>query len=418
MQGYNFISIAGMCAFMLTAWLLSSSRRTINWRVVVWGVTIQIIFAFLVFKFPVGIRFFEWLNSAVIKFISFSKSGIYFLFGPLAVAPRDTGPGGEASLGFILATQVLPTVIFFSALVSLLYHLRVMHFIISIFSRMFTTLMRISGAESLCSASNIFVGIESAIAIRPYLADMTESELCTVLTAGMATIASSVLALYVMILREYFPMIAGHLISASILSAPAAIVMSKLIYPEKGKPLTLAKSVQPQQKRYSNWIEAVITGAMDGVRLCVGISALLLSFLGLLAMLNWAVGKLTGGLSIQLILGYIFRPFCFILGMPWKDATLIATLLGERVVLTELVSYKHLAELIANGTITNPRSILLATYSLCGFTHIASLAIFIGGISALAPQKIGGLSKVGFRALISASLATLMTAAVAGIFHT
>jgi CNT family concentrative nucleoside transporter len=254
----------------------------------------------------------------------------------------------------------------------------------------------------------------------------------------MATIASTVMAIYVGFLHSQFPGIAGHLVSASILSAPAAIAMSKLLYPEDGLPLTSGRAVEADYKRSASWIEAIIRGAQDGVKLCVGIVALLLAFLGLLAMANFAL-SLFGGLSLEKILAVIYYPFTFIMGVSKQDMAAVARLLGERTIVTELVSYQHLSQYIGNGVLTNPRSIIITTYALCGFAHIASLAIFVGGISAICPRRakdlarlaifVGGISaicprrakdlaRLGFRALFGATLACLMTGAVAGLFTT
>jgi len=409
---------------MFLAWVFSKNRKNLNWRAIFWGVLLQILFAFFIFYFPWGATLFSWINSAVVKLLSFATAGTYFVFGVLSISPGQTGPAGETSIGFILAFQALPLVIFFSALMSLLYYFGVMQKIINFFSYIFTKLMRVSGAESLCTASNIFVGIESAFTIRPYIEKMTLSELCTILTAGMSTIASTVMALYVGILKDVFPAIAGHLVSASILSAPAAIVMSKLLYPEDEKPLTSGKVVETYYEKPKSWVEAVIIGSNEGVKLCVGIVALLLSSLALLSMLNWFVGVIGNSLgnllnlkielSIEKILSYFYYPIVFMLGIPVKDIPSVAILLAERNIVTELVSYQHLNQLISSGILTDPRSIVITVYSLCGFAHIASLAIFVGGISAIAPSRAREIASLGFRSLFAAILACLMTGATAG----
>ncbi|MES0350310.1 MAG: nucleoside transporter C-terminal domain-containing protein [Desulfobacteria bacterium] len=418
----RLISFLGLFVLMFLAWIVSRDRENINVRLILTGLLFQCVFAFIVFRLSAGVVIFSWLNDAALKVISFAKDGIYFVFGPLAISPGETGPMGETSPGFILAFQVLPSIIFFSSLVSLLYYLNIIPVIIKVFARIFTYLMRISGAEALCASSNMFVGVESALTIRPYIQEMTRSELCTVLTVGMGTIASTVLALYVGFLHREFPSIAGHLISASVISAPAAIIMSKLVVPETEGPKTLGVRVQVEKdRRSSTWIESIITGANDGVKLCVGIIALLLAFLGLLSMCNWFLGfmgaKIFGiDLSFQLILKYLYYPITLIMGVPSQDAGQIATLLGERTIVTEVVSYQHLHQLIKDGVVTNTRSITIASYALCGFAHIASLAIFVGGFSALAPARAKDLAQLGFRALYAATLACLMTGCVAGLF--
>lgn len=422
MTTYNMMSALGVFGLLFCAWCFSTNRRVVNWRLIFWALALQMAFAFFIFRLPAGVVLFKWINIVIIRILSFTKEGMYFVFGPLAVSPGETGLAGEKSLGFILLFQALPTIIFFSCLMAFLYYIGFMPLVVKFFARIFTKLMKISGAESLCVSSNIFVGIESAFTVRPYIEKMTMSELCTILCAGMATIASSVMAIYVSFLKAQFPAIAGHLISASILSAPAAIVMSKLLFPELDKPQTLGQHVEAHFHKASSWIEAIIKASMEGLKLIGGIVALLLAFLGFLSMLNWAVvgfGHLLNipfELTIQRILSFIFYPLTFLMGVPKADIPLVACLLGERTIATELVAYQHLDTMIKAGAFSSPRSIVIATYSLCGFAHIASLAIFVGGIAALAPSRSGDLARLGFRALFAATLACLMTGAMAGIF--
>ncbi len=397
-----------------------------NWRLVIWGVAIQLIFAAFVFLFPPGTALFLMINDAVVKVLESAGNGSRFLFGRLAIPPGGTGPQGEESLGFFLAFQAMPAVVFFASLMGLLYYLGVMGRIIRAFSFLFSRLMKISGAESLCASSNIFVGIESALTIRPYLKEMTTSELCTILTAGMATVASSVLALYVLLLEKEFANIAGHLVSASILSAPAAVVMSKIILPEKEVPVTLGVDVAGSLMSEKNWIEAVINGANNGIRLVAGIVALLIAFLGLVALADLILGYVGGfvnqvfGLgfdwSLKSISGILFYPFTLAIGIPPADAGIVSDIIGERLVVTEVQSYMDLSGAIASGALHHPRSAVIATYALCGFAHVASLAIFVGGVAALVPSRTSDLTRVGPRALLAATLACLMTAAVAGTF--
>ncbi len=426
MSYLNGVSFLGIFLLSLVAWLFSGQKKVINWKVVVWGLGLQLGFGFFIFMVPAGVKLFLVINDLVVNILNSATAGIKFLFGRLAIPPGAVGEGGEPSLGFILAVQSLPTVVFFAALVGMLYYLKVMPFLIRIFARIFTRLMKVSGAEALCVSSNIFVGVESSVVVRPYLEQMTRSELGTILTAGMATIASSVLSVYVMVLKEGLPTIAGHLVSASLLSAPAALLTSKLIFPEVEKPVTLGLEVQPYYEREDNLIMAIINGANAGLKLLGGIIALLLAFLGLLALLNlflgWGGGQLNClfGISfdwkISTILGYVFYPFTLIMGVHPHDALAVAKLLGERVVATELVSYQHLGELIKSGAFVDPRSPVIASYALCGFAHVASLAIFVGGIGALAPTRIKDLSRLGLKALLAATLACLITGAVAGFF--
>ena len=423
---YNFVSFGGIFILMAFAWLLSADRKVVNWRVIMWGCALQLVFALFIFVVPAGAKLFMFINDVLVKVIDVASSGTRFLFGRLALPPGTTNEWGEESLGFIFAVQVLPQIIFFASLMAVLYYAGLMSWLVRIFAKIFTKLMKISGAESLCASSNIFVGIESATTIRPYLERMTRSELCTVLTAGMATIASTVLAIYILILQKQFPTIAGHLVSASFLSAPAAIIMSKILLPETETPETLGMDVKPYYEKESSVIEAIINGANAGLKLAVGVVALLIAFLGLVALLDFistGAGTKINGLiglnidwSLKGLLGYLFYPFTIIIGVPPSDAAEIAKVIGERAIVTETKSYMDLADLISKGTLTDPRSAFLATYALCGFAHVASMAIFVGGISALVPKRTADLAAVGPRALLAATLACLMTASVAGTF--
>jgi CNT family concentrative nucleoside transporter len=423
---YNLISFAGIFILMAFAWALSSNRNIVNWRVILWGCVLQLAFALLIFVVPAGAELFMLINDALVKVIDVASAGIRFLFGRLALPPGTTDEWGGESLGFIFAFQAAPTIIFFASLMAILYYIGLMPRLIRVFSKIFTKLMGVSGAESLCTSSNIFVGIESATTVRPYLEKMTQSELCTILTAGMATIASSVLAIYIMILQNQFPAIAGHLVSASFLSAPAAIVMSKLLLPETEKPETLGMDIKPYHEKESSLIEASINGANAGLKLVAGIISLLIAFLGLVALVDFlfmgagAEVNIFIGLNIDWslkgLLGYVFYPFTLIIGVPPADASEIAKIIGERAIVTETKSYMDLATLISDGALSHPRSAFIATYALCGFAHIASLAIFVGGIAALVPKRTSDLSAVGPRALLAATLACLMTASVAGTF--
>ncbi len=425
---YNLVSFSGIFILMFIAWLFSAHKRVINWRVILWGTLLQLIFAFFIFVIPVGSHIFLFINDAVVKILDSASAGTKFLFGRLALPPGMKNEAGEESLGFILAFQALPTIIFFASLMALLYYAGIMPRLIKFFSRIFTKLMRISGAESLSVSSNIFVGVEANMTVLPHLGSMTKSEFCTILAAGMSTTASNVLALYVFLLQRQFPTIAGHLVSASIISAIAAIVMSKIIMPETEKPGTLGMDIEPHYKKESSLMEAIINGANEGVKMVIGIMALLLAFLGLVALVDFLISgaglRLNNLLGIQIdwslkgMLGYLFYPLTLIIGVPPSDAFEIAKLIGERAVLTEVKSYQDLAALLSAGALKDPRSAVIAAYALCGFAHVASLAIFVGGTAALVPNRTKDLSEVGFRALIAATLACLMTAAVAGTFFT
>jgi len=428
MTAYNLVSFAGIFVLAGVAWLFSSDRKTVNLRVLFWGIGLQLAVAFFIFVVPAGSQVFLWMNDAVTAVLGTSLAGVKFVFGRLAIPPGGMTEAGEPSLGYFLAFQGLPTIIFFAALLGALYYLGVMPFFVRLFARLFSRSMRISGAEALSVSANIFVGVESSLVVRPHLKDMTVSELGTIITAGMGTIASTVLAMYVLMLQQDIPTIAGHLVSASFIAAPACVVMAKLIMPETGKPLTLGVDVKPHYEREDNLIMAVINGGWEGLKLLGGIITLLIAFLGLLALVNlglgWA-GGLVNGLfgwriewSLEAFLGYLFYPLTLAMGVPPSDALSIAKVLGDRTILTEVFSYGRLAELMAAGGLKDPRSAIIASYALCGFAHVASLAIFIGGTGALVPTRVRDLSRIGFRALLAATLACLMTGAVAGTFYT
>jgi len=415
---HHLISLAGFFTFAAIAWLCSANRRRVNWQTVAWGMGIQLALGLLIFRLPGAQHVFIWFNDAVLALLDASKSGTTFLLGPLAAAPGEPG-----SVGFILLFQALPIAIFFSALTAALYHLRILQVFVRFCAKLFHRTMNISGAESLCSAANIFVGVESALVIRPYLERMTRSELLTVLGSGMATVASTTLGIYVAFLQTSFPQIAGHLLSASVLAIPAVVVMTKLLLPETEVPETL-NSIPPEDEaeRPRNLMGAIINGAMDGVRLAAGISALLIAMLGLVSLIDkllaWPSRWLGAAEPISLvkILSWGFYPLAALLGIASADLAEASRLLGERVILTEVVSYQDLGQMVAGGQLSDPRTVVILSYALCGFAHVASVAIFVGGTAALVPSRRDDLASLGFRALLAATLATLMTGCVAGIF--
>jgi len=423
----RIVSFFGYFILLIVAWSLSTNRKNVNWRVIGWGAAIQVVFAAFIFIIPAGAKFFMFINRIVLAVLDSAMAGTEFVFGRLALSPGTVNAAGEASLGYFLAFQAFPTIVFFAALVAILYYLGIMNRIIQGFSYIFTKLMKISGAESCSAASNIFVGVESALVVKPYVQKMTRSELNTILTCGMATIASSMLAVYIFILKNQFPTIAGHLVSASIMNAPAAIIISKLLVPEDGTPETLGMNIKPFYEKENNIFEAIIGGANSGVRLIVGIVALLLAFLGLVELLDKIIGLLGGSInhiiglnidwSLKGLLGYLFYPFTVVIGVPLADASQIARIIGERSVLTEVTAFQDLAVLIQSDAGISPRSVVITTYALTGFAHVASIAIFVGGIGALVPQRLKDLTQLGFRAMIGATIANLLTASVAGIFY-
>jgi concentrative nucleoside transporter, CNT family len=420
---YNLVSFIGVILLIGFLFLLSKAKRRVSLRVVFWGVGLQAVFALFIFLVPAGARLFLFLNDAAIAMIGRSFEGVRFLFGRLADPPGQPG-----SFGFILAFQALPSIIFFAALMELLYHLGIMERLIRIFARIFVKVLGISGAEALCASAQIFLGIESNLTVRPYLKEMTKSELLVVLTTGMATIASSVLGFYVLVLAPTFPSVAGHLMSASILLAPSAILSAKLLIPETETPFTLGKVVHVEYLKANNSVEAIINGAMAGVKMVVAIGALLIAFIGLtglvdggLAFIGSTIGKLSGvhlDITLHALLAYLFYPFTLAMGVPPQDAMSIARLLGERIIETEVKSYQDLAVLIREGKLVYARSAVIATYALCGFAHVPSLAIFVGGTSSIVPERTKDIAVLGLWALLAANMACLLTGAVAGIFFT
>jgi CNT family concentrative nucleoside transporter len=406
----HLISVSGFIVFCLIAWGMSRNSKKISWRTVVIGIVLQLLIAVLVFLVPASRSVFLWLSNIYTAMIEASREGIIFVFGSLGMQ--------QSPQGLVLAFQVLPFIVIFAALMAMLYYLKVIPFIIRLIAKFIFQFFKVSGAESLCAASNIFVGIESTTTIRPYLSKLTRSELFLVLVAGMSTVASSVMAVYVAILGKVFPTIAGHLMSASILSIPAAVVICKLMEPETGTPETSEwkKCKMHGGAKADSLIEAVLNGSNDGAKLATGVAIMLISFIGLLGILKAFTGYLSGDvMCLEQILSWIFYPFAWLLGIPANEVPAAAQMLGKRFILTEIPAYLQLAEFAKTG---NPRSVVIISYALCGFAHVASLAIFVGGIGALAPERKSMLAKIALRALIAATLVTLMTGAVAGIFCT
>ncbi|MFA7288511.1 MAG: nucleoside transporter C-terminal domain-containing protein [Melioribacteraceae bacterium] len=428
MELTRVLNIIGIPALMLIAWLFSTNKKVINWRVIAWGLILELIVALVVFVIPIGTQLFLIINDVVNNILESANYGTYFVFGKLALGPGSVSSSGETSIGFILAFQGLAVIVFFAALVGILYYTGIMGKVMKAFSFIFSKLMGISGAESLSSASSIFVGVEAGLVIKPYISKMTRSELNTILTVGMSTIASSMLAVYIMILKGSFPNIAGHLVSASIMNVPAAIIMSKILCPETDTPETIDQNVVMNYEKEGSLFEAIINNANSGVKLAVGIVTLLLAVLGLMALsdkiLLFAGSYVNGFLSINIdwtlkgLLGYIFYPLTLLIGIPVSDAWEASKIIGERLILTEVTAFQDLAIQLKSASPLAPRSAVMVTYALTGFAHVASIAIFVGGYIAIAPSKIKEFSSLSFRALIGATLACLLTAAIAGLFFT
>lgn len=420
--------LLGLAFLVLVGYLLSSNRRRIDWRLVGSGLLLQVIFAVLVLKVDRVANSFDWLSQQVVTFLNFSEKGAEFLFGGL-VNNQDT-------FGYIFAFKVLPTVVFFSAFTSVLYYFGIIQRVIKVFAWVMSRSMRLSGAESLAAAANIFIGqTEAPLVVKPYLDKMTKSELMCLMVGGMATIAGGVLAAYIAFLggsseaeKIYF---AKHLLTASIMSAPAAIVIAKMLYPETeevDRKLDVSK-----EKIGTNVLDAIARGTTDGLKLAINVGAMLLVFTALIAVFNWItvdwIGGPTGlneqinqqtagrysGLSLQYILGNLFAPVAWIIGVPAADIVSVGQLLGEKTILNEFFAYASLSDLKNSGLLTSNRSIVIATYSLCGFANFASIGIQIGGIGGLAPSQQSNLAKFGIKALIGGTVAALMTATIAGM---
>ncbi|MDA3834752.1 MAG: hypothetical protein PF495_15310 [Spirochaetales bacterium] len=421
-----FRGLLGMAALIFLGFLFSSNRRNISWRTVFVGLAIQVLLAVGVLYVPF-IRFiFEFFGQIFVKILDFTKAGSEFLLGDLMDA--DT-------YGYIFLFQVLPTIIFFSALTSLLFYWGIIQKVVYGLAWVFTKALKISGAEALSVAGNIFLGqTESPLLIKAYLNKISKSEMLLVMTGGMATLAGGVLAAYIAMLGGDDPVLrlefAKHLLAASVMAAPAAIIFSKMLVPP-GEAINQQIEVS-KEKIGSNVLDAITNGTTEGVKLAVNVAAMLLSFLAFIAMFNFVVGKigqwtslndliLEGtngryeGLSLQFILGYTFAPLMWLIGVSTEDIILVGRLLGEKLILTEFVGYISLAELKASGMFTHPKSIIMATYILCGFANFASIGIQIGGIGALAPKRRVLLSQYGIRALLAGTLASLMSATIIGM---
>ena len=421
MDTQQIIPLFGIAIFTLIAWTLSRDTQRINYRLLFWGFAFIFLFALFVFRTTVGQHLFGGVNAIVIAVVNAALEGPKFAFGSLA----DPAASAQNGVGFLLFFQGLATILVISALLAILYHVGIMTRLLKLFSAIFSKLTKISGAESLAASANMFVGNESLLAIRPCLPKLTRSELCVVLSCCMATISANVVGLYVGILSGVFPTIAGHLVSATILMVPAAVILAKLAVPETETPETLGIRVDPHVERENSFVEAVLSGGETGFKMIVGITTMLIAVVGLLAIANvfvsWVGNQvnplvgLDGNWSIQGALAYVFYPFVWLMGVPWADVPTVAHLLGTRVIATEIPAYITLSQLIAEGAI-EPRSAVIAAYALCGFTHIPSLAIYVGGAVALAPNRKSDIAAVAWKALLIATLACLMTGAMAGLF--
>lgn len=412
----RLMAVVGIFVMLGIAYLIckAEDRKHINLRVVIGGVLMQIVFALLILKTPVN-KLFDYANTAVNELLNFTNKGSSFIFGSMMNMETN---------GFIFAFQVLPTIIFFSSLMTVLYYLGVMQFIVNIVAKVMVKTLKTSGSETLSAAANIFVGqTEAPLVIKPFVEKMTKSELMAVMVGGMATVAGGVMASYVGLLRNDIPTIAGHLMAASVMSAPAALVFAKIMVPETEQSETAGENIELGIERVdANLIDAAARGAGEGLTLALNVAAMLLAFIALIAMVNGLIGLVGGwvgveGLSLEKIFGWIFAPLAFLMGVPWQDATTIGALLGEKTMINEFVAYSHLAELVKDSSTIQiqEKSAIIATYALCGFSNLSSIAIQIGGIGGIAPSRRGDLARLGIRAVVAGSLACFQTAAIAGM---
>lgn len=427
------MALIGLFIFILVAFGLSQNKRRISWKAVGVGLALQLTLAFLVLGIPAfGISgplkiIFDLANSGIVALLDFSLEGSRFIFGSLINTQAN---------GFIFAFHVLPTIIFFASFMAILYHLRIMNVIVHGMAKVMQKLMGTTGAESLSVAANVFVGqTEAPLVVKPFVKNMTRSELMALMTGGMATVAGGVLAAYVGLLVDRIPDIAGHLLTASILSAPAALVMAKLMVPETQRPETLGHLPHTtNMEKYTNMIDAAASGAGQGLKLALNVGAMLLAFIALIALFNGILGgvghliqfeawgqslvpellrsEAPTNLSFQLVLGWLFAPLAWLMGIPWHEAALAGSLLGEKVVLNEFVAYTSLAQIQAQ---LSDRTVIILSYALCGFANFSSIAIQIGGIGGIAPERKAELATLGLRAVIGGSLAAFMTACVASL---
>jgi concentrative nucleoside transporter, CNT family len=394
----QFMGLIGILVILGICWLISSNRSAIQLRIVLWGLGLQWVFALIVLKTDLGQRTFDLMGRAVNRLLGFAVEGSKFVFGSLG----DRANGNA----FYFAFQVLPTIIFIAAFFAVLYHLGVMQRLVRLMAIIMAKLMGASGAESLNVAASIFMGqTEAPLTIRPYLGGMTRSELMTVMTSGMAHISGGIMAAYIA-----FGIDAKHLISAVIMTAPGTILLAKILIPETETPQTGAHVPLVREKIDANVIAAAARGTTEGMHLAMNVAAMLISFLAFIAMINYVLGY--AHTSLQGLLGYLFSPLAWLMGVSWKDAPTIGSLLGSRLVLNELVAYSQLGPL---KEALDPKSFTIATYALCGFANISSVGIQIGGIGALAPERRSDLARLGLRALMAGTLANFLSACIAGV---
>ena len=417
----RFTGVLGILAVLLAAWLGSTNRKAIRWRTVYWGLGLQFAFAFLVLRFSYGQNFMSSAGQVVQNMLAATTAGTKILFGELGLPNAGAfgevlAQNGHPNAGSIFAFQVLPTIIFISAFFALLYHIGVMQIIIRALAWLMLKTMRISGAESMNVAASIFMGqTEAPLTIRPFLSGATRSELMTIMTSGMAHVSGGIMAMYISQGID-----ASHLLSAVIMTSPGTILMAKMLVPETGVPATEGRVVMPKNEEHKeeNLVGAIARGTLDGGKLAFNVGIMLVSFLALVALLdsilNWIhLGHLWFPGSLGQILGFVFAPVAWLIGVPWRDAGAIGNLLGTRMALNEVIAYIALG---AQKATLAPRSFTIATFALCGFANLGSVGMQIGGIGALVPERRNDLAKLGIRAMLAGTMANLISASIAGMF--
>ncbi len=428
----RLVGLLGIATMIGLAVLMSNNRRGINWRLVLTGLGLQAVFGIIVLKTGVGRALFQGIGNAITGLLGFQEQGARFVFGNLVqsnVPVGLPGPGGQldtsagmlANTGAFFAFNVLPTIIFFSSLMAVLYYLGVMQLVVKGLAWGMQKTLGTSGAETLSASGNIFLGqTEAPLLVRPFIKNMTSSELNTVLVGGFATIAGGVLAAYVGMLSGWFPGIAAHLLAASVMNAPAGLILSKILVPETMVPVTQGTLRMEVEKTDGSVIEAAANGAGQGVQLAINVAAMLMAFVALVAMLNFLLGwggGLVGieGLSLQGILGFILRPLAWVMGVPWQDTAYVGSLIGIKTTLNEFVAYAQFAGDLSAGQVLDPRSAIILTYALLGFANFSSIAIQIGGLGGMAPERKSEIAKLGLKAMIAGNLAAFMSASLAGM---
>ncbi len=397
----QLVPVLGLFVMLAIAWVLSSNRGAIKWRPVAVGTALQIVFALIILKTEVGRSAFDFVGAGITRFLDFTDAGASFVFG-------------DRFKEFYFAFKVLPTIIFFSSFITVLYYFGILQRIVSVFAKVMMRTMGTSGAESLSASANIFVGqTEAPLLIKPYIGAMTKSELMAVMTGGFATVAGGVMAAYV-----GMGVSAKHLLAASVMSAPAALVMAKLMFPETEKSVTAGSVAIEIDRPWANSIDAAASGAADGLKLALNVGAMLIAFVALIALIDFPIvklGQLAGydTWSLRALLGWMFQPLAWVMGVPWADASQVGTLIGIKTAVNEFVGYVEMEKMVQAGQLSE-RAQIIATYALCGFSNFSSIAIQIGGIGAMAPERKSDLARLGLRAMVAGSLACFQTATIAG----